>query len=176
MPHVPGLKKRVPIDEPMLVDWTLMSKGRIGGKIYGSNHFLSGEQVTTSPIVAGTIQNYSFVETENGTRYFLCSDPHKGVDGRSECDSYANDFDSEGSSTVSSTTWSGSRSGSGSRTSMGTSSRESSYASSTESGLRSEFAGEVSLAETSMVSELSSASSTMTGTTTSTGSSWTESS
>lgn len=45
--------------------------GGITGRIYGSPNFDDGEQVETSSIVSGSVQNGNVVRTGSGSRYFL---------------------------------------------------------------------------------------------------------
>lgn len=57
-----------------LFTFYLIFKGGITGKIYGSPNFDDGEQIETSPIVSGSVQNGSVVRTGSGSRYFLSAD------------------------------------------------------------------------------------------------------
>lgn len=60
---------------PTVKSWEVRSGGGILGLIYGSPFASDGDYIETSPIVDGTIDNFSVVSTRSGSMYFLSGDP-----------------------------------------------------------------------------------------------------
>jgi len=77
-PKRPAVKKATsprakvaPKGVPTMTRWKLNSDGSIRGNISGSPNFRDGEQVTTSMITKGRIDQGEIVTTGSGSQYFL---------------------------------------------------------------------------------------------------------
>ena len=62
----------VPPGIPKVINWKKNFDGSISGCVTGSNNFVEGERIVTSPLRKGeVVQSESIVTTVSGSKYYL---------------------------------------------------------------------------------------------------------